>query len=137
CNRKRMVARNRETGEFCCNNCYVKLFQPRWSCAGCGSVRQARYVIDPAAGTRYCAKCYASEILTATCSECGAADARVHLRSEDGKAICAGCYHLHHARERRADRTEPTEHQRAALLEMLRIARERGGWCLSTAYEDS
>lgn len=137
CHKRRMVAVNRKTGANCCNTCYIRHFQPRWRCAGCGSVRQARFVVDEEAGVRLCAACYASQINTATCSECGAKDAPIHHRSAAGKPICTVCYHENHQRRRRVGRSEPTEHQRDALAEMKRIATERGGWCLSDTYEDA
>ena len=132
----RLVSVNRKLGEYCCNTCYIREFQPRWRCAGCGEERRASYVVDAEVGTRLCATCYHNQIHTATCSRCGKPDAPIHHRA-GRHPICTECYHLHFQRPRRADRKGPTEHQRAALAEMKEIASERGGWCLSKKYEDS
>jgi hypothetical protein len=136
CHVVRLVSVNRKLGEYCCNTCYIREFQPRWRCAGCGEERRASYVVDAEAGTRLCATCYHNQIHTATCSRCGKPDAPIHHRA-GRHPICTECYHLHFQRPRRADRKGPTEHQRAALAEMKEIASERGGWCLSKKYEDS
>jgi hypothetical protein len=137
CREVRLVSLNRKLGEYCCNTCYIRHLQPRWRCAGCGEERRASYVVDAEAGTRLCATCYQSQIHTATCARCGKPDAPIHHRAVHHRPICTECYHLLYQRPRRAGRDGPTEHQRAALVEMQEIASERGGWCLSTRYEDS
>lgn len=137
CGELKQVSVNRQLNDNCCNTCYVKRFQPHYTCAGCGWVGPMRWVVDPDEGTRLCKTCYASQIHLATCSHCGARNARIHHRKRDGKVICIECYHQHYQRARRADRDGPTKHQRDSLVDMHAIAAERGGWCLAEAYEDS
>lgn len=130
CHEVRLVSVSRKTGEPCCIPCYKKHHQPQWRCVGCRKMKTASIVADVEAGTRLCQNCYARQTYVAICYRCGKTAAATCRDSGDQEPMCKECFKQHGPKG-------PTAHQRAALVAMQKLARERGGWCLSDQYESA